>query len=411
MKWNRYTIDTTTAAVDIVSSCLGDCGIEGIEIEDNVQLSQKDIKTMFVDFIPDLPPDDGSARVSFYLDADEDNDEMLKKVKEELEDMKSFMDIGPATITISQTEDKDWINNWKQYFHPFSVGDLIIKPTWEEYTDEMKDHLVINIDPGTAFGTGSHETTQLVIRQLQKYCKKGDKVLDVGCGSGILSVVAIMLGAESALGTDLDPNAIIATKENAEVNKIENGRIEVIEGNIIDDKAVQDKADLFVSLHNNAKGEIVDYDHGCTVLVPTGNYNKEVSQQAQLLGFYFLKYLEKTGVENQGLLMRTSEKNEKYPNGKIRDYYRVIHNSIEKGIPGVIVEHSFVDNDNDVEQFLKDDSKIKKLAQADAKAIRDYCLGTVKAEKEEKQKVTLIRDSKGKNNKYSSKKFKLYYIN
>ena len=242
MKWNRYTIDTTTAAVDIVSSCLGDCGIEGIEIEDNVQLSQKDIKTMFVDFIPDLPPDDGSARVSFYLDADEDNDEMLKKVKEELEDMKSFMDIGPATITISQTEDKDWINNWKQYFHPFSVGDLIIKPTWEKYTDEMKDHLVINIDPGTAFGTGSHETTQLVIRQLQKYCKKGDKVLDVGCGSGILSVVAIMLGAESALGTDLDPNAIIATKENAEVNKIENGRIEVIEGNIIDDKAVQDKA-------------------------------------------------------------------------------------------------------------------------------------------------------------------------
>ena len=176
-------------------------------------------------------------------------------------------------------------------------------------------------------------------------------------------------------------------------------------------KAVQDKADLFVSLHNNAKGEIVDYDHGCTVLVPTGNYNKEVSQQAQLLGCYFLKYLEQTGVENQGLLMRTSEKNEKYPNGKIRDYYRVIHNSIEKGIPGVIVEHSFVDNDNDVEQFLKDDSKIKKLAQADAKAIRDYCLGTVKAEKEEKQKVTLIRDSKGKNNKYSSKKFKLYYIN
>ena len=167
---------------------------------------------------------------------------MLKKVKEELEDMKSFMDIGPATITISQTEDKDWINNWKQYFHPFSVGDLIIKPTWEEYTDDMKGHLVINIDPGTAFGTGSHETTQLVIRQLQKYCKKGDKVLDVGCGSGILSVVAIMLGAESALGTDLDPNAIIATKENAEVNKIESGRIEVIEGNIIDDKAVQDKA-------------------------------------------------------------------------------------------------------------------------------------------------------------------------
>lgn len=241
MKWNRYTIDTTTAAVDLVSSALNDCGIEGIEIEDNVQLSQKDIKTMFVDFIPDLPPDDGSAKVSFYLDADEDNEEMLAKVKEEIEELKSFMDIGSGAITTSQTEDKDWINNWKQYFHPFSVGDLIIKPTWEEYTEDMKGHLVINIDPGTAFGTGAHETTQLVIRQLQKYAKPGDNVLDVGCGSGILSVVAIMLGAKSALGTDLDPNAIIATKENAEVNNIEDGKIRVLEGNIIDDKKIQDE--------------------------------------------------------------------------------------------------------------------------------------------------------------------------
>ena len=173
-------------------------------------------------------------------------------------------------------------------------------------------------------------------------------------------------------------------------------------------KAVQDKADLFISLHNNANGEIVDYDHGCTVLVPTGNYKKEVSKQAQLLGCYFLKQLEQAGVENQGLLMRTSEQNEKYPNGKLRDYYRVIHESIEEEIPGVIVEHSFVDNDNDVEQFLKDDTKIRKLAQADAKAIKDYCLGTVKQEKGEKQKVTLITDSKGKNNKYSSKMFTLY---
>ena len=242
MKWNRYTIKTTTEAVDLISCMLAELGIEGIEIQDNVQLTQEEAKTMFVDFIPDLPPDDGSAKVNFYIDSEEDDGSMLEKVKAELEDLRMFIDIGEGTITESETEDKDWINNWKQYFHPFSVGDLIIKPTWEKYTDEMKDHLVINIDPGTAFGTGSHETTQLVIRQLQKYCKKGDKVLDVGCGSGILSVVAIMLGAESALGTDLDPNAIIATKENAEVNKIENGRIEVIEGNIIDDKAVQDKA-------------------------------------------------------------------------------------------------------------------------------------------------------------------------
>ena len=173
-------------------------------------------------------------------------------------------------------------------------------------------------------------------------------------------------------------------------------------------KAVQDKADVFISLHNNANGEIVDYDHGCTVLVPTGNYKKEVSKQAQLLGCYFLKQLEQAGVENQGLLMRTSEQKEKYPNGKLRDYYRVIHESIEQKIPGVIVEHAFVDNDKDVQQFLKDDNKIKKLAKADAQAIRDYCLGNVKMENDVEQRVTLIKDAKGKENEYFKKIFKVY---
>lgn len=165
-------------------------------------------------------------------------------------------------------------------------------------------------------------------------------------------------------------------------------------------KAVRDKADLFISLHNNAKGPIVEYDHGCSVIVPTGNYNKEVSKQAQLLGCYFLKHLQQTGVKNQGLLMRTSEKNQRYPNGKLRDYYRIIHNSIEQNIPGVIVEHTFVDSKEDVEQFLKDDNEIKKLAQADVNAIRDYCFGSLELEDEMKQKVTLVRDSKGKENEY-----------
>ena len=240
MKWNRYTLLTTTEAVDLISSMMDECGIEGIEIEDNVQLSKEDVKTMFVDFLPELPPDDGSAKVSFYLDSDMDNQPILDKVKAGLEELKMFTDIGPATITESETEDKDWINNWKQYFHPFSIGDLVIKPTWEAYTPDMENHLVINIDPGTAFGTGSHETTQLVIRQLQKYVKQGDEVLDIGCGSGILSVVALMLGAKHAVGTDLDPNAIVASQENAEVNQIPLEKIEIIEGNLIDDKKVKD---------------------------------------------------------------------------------------------------------------------------------------------------------------------------
>ena len=241
MKWNKYTINTTTQAVDLLSATLAECGIEGIEVEDNVQLTQEEAKTMFVDFIPDLPPDEGLAKVNFYLDSDEDNEPVLAKVREEIEDLRTFTDIGDGTITESQTEDKDWINNWKQYWHTFSIGDLYIKPTWEEETDEMKGHPVLSIDPGTAFGTGSHETTRMVIRQLQKYVKKNDEILDVGCGSGILSVVALKYGAKHALGTDLDPNAIIASEENAQQNDIKAEELQVIEGNIIDDKAVQDR--------------------------------------------------------------------------------------------------------------------------------------------------------------------------
>lgn len=241
MKWNKYTINTTTQAVDLLSATLAECGIEGIEVEDNVQLTQEEAKTMFVDFIPDLPPDEGLAKVNFYLDSDEDNEPVLARVREEIEDLRTFTDIGEGTITESQTEDKDWINNWKQYWHTFSIGDLYIKPTWEEETEEMKGHPVLSIDPGTAFGTGSHETTRMVVRQLQKYVKKDDEILDVGCGSGILSVVALKYGAKHALGTDLDPNAIIASEENAQQNGIKAEELEVIEGNIIDDKAVQDR--------------------------------------------------------------------------------------------------------------------------------------------------------------------------
>ena len=240
MKWNRYTIKTTTEAVDLISCMLAELGIEGIEIQDNVQLTQEEAKTMFVDFIPELPPDDGTAKVNFYIDADEDDNTILGKVEEGLEELRTFVNVGDATVTESQTEDKDWINNWKQYWHTFTIGDLYIKPTWEPVTDEMKGHQVLSIDPGTAFGTGSHETTRMVILQLQKYIKGGEEVLDVGCGSGILSVVALKYGANHALGTDLDPNAIIASHENSEQNNITSEQFEVIEGNIIDDKKVQD---------------------------------------------------------------------------------------------------------------------------------------------------------------------------
>lgn len=252
MKWKKYTITTTTAAEDLVSGMLMELGMEGVEIEDNIQLSENDTKAMFVDFLPELPPDEGVGKVSFYLESDDEGihypegisgeEDMLCKIAEGLKELEDFVDVGEGTLSSDETEDKDWINNWKQYFKPFMVNDIVIKPTWEEVPDGMEGKMVVNIDPGTAFGTGSHETTQLVIKQMDKYIKEGDKLLDVGTGSGILSVIGLMLGASHVLGTDLDPNAIIATAENMEANKISSELYEVIEGNIIDDKKIQDYA-------------------------------------------------------------------------------------------------------------------------------------------------------------------------
>ena len=240
MKWKKFRITTTTAAEDLVSGMLFELGIDGVQVEDNVQLSDKDTKAMFIDILPELPPDEGIGYVSFYIDEDDATEELMESVKKGLEELGDFVDVGACTIEESETEDKDWVNNWKEYFKPFMVKDIVIKPTWESVPDDMKGRMVVNIDPGTAFGTGSHETTRMVIKQLQKYVKDGDEVLDVGCGSGILSVVALKYGAKHAFGTDLDPNAIIASEENAEQNNIDKKQLEVIEGNIIDDKAVKD---------------------------------------------------------------------------------------------------------------------------------------------------------------------------
>ena len=191
MKWNKITLEIREEVEDIVISTLADIGLEGAEIQDKQPLSEQDKKQMFVDILPDMPEDDGVAYLNFYLDEDEDVNAMLEKVKAELEELRMFVDIGSGMITLSQTEDKDWINNWKQYFKQFYVDDILIIPSWEEVKEEDKDRMIIHIDPGTAFGTGMHETTQLCIRQLKKYVTSETELLDVGTGSGILSIVAL----------------------------------------------------------------------------------------------------------------------------------------------------------------------------------------------------------------------------
>ena len=240
MKWKQFRLKTTTQAEDIVSSMLADLGIEGVQIEDKIPLTEQDKEQMFVDILPDIPDDDGTAYLTFYLDEEEDVAPVLMNVRKELEDMRSFLDVGECTIEESETEDVDWVNNWKQYFHQFYIDDILVIPSWENVKPEDSDKMVIHIDPGTAFGTGMHETTQLCIRALKKYVTSETEILDVGCGSGILGMLALKFGAKHSLGTDLDPCAIDATHENMEVNGIRKDQYEVMIGNIIDDKAVQD---------------------------------------------------------------------------------------------------------------------------------------------------------------------------
>ncbi|MBR5566108.1 MAG: 50S ribosomal protein L11 methyltransferase [Roseburia sp.] len=245
MKWNKYTIETTTAAEDYMSSMLLELGIEGVEIEDKIPLSEEDQADMFIDFLPELPPDDGVSYVSFYIEDDGNDDtELLKQVKIALEDLREQVDVGTGTITSDQTEDVDWINNWKEFFKSFSIDNILIKPTWEELSVEDKDKILIEIDPGVSFGTGKHETTQLCIKQLQKYIGgvvKAPKVLDVGCGSGILSIVALKLGAREVIGTDLDADCITSSQENMAVNHLSEELGVFYKGNLIDDVALQEK--------------------------------------------------------------------------------------------------------------------------------------------------------------------------
>lgn len=240
MKWNKFRLRTTTQAEDIVSSILTDLGIEGVEIEDKVPLTQKEKEQMFVDILPETALDDGVAYLSFYLEESEDKETVLEKVRKELDEMREFMDLGSCTIEESQTEDVDWVNNWKQYFHQFYVDDILIIPSWEDVKPEDEGKMIIHIDPGTAFGTGMHETTQLCIRQIKKYVTDTTRILDVGCGSGILGMLALKFGAAYSVGTDLDPCAIDATHENMKENGVSKDRYEVMIGNIIDDKEIQD---------------------------------------------------------------------------------------------------------------------------------------------------------------------------
>ena len=252
MKWVKFRIKTITEAEDIIISTLYDIGLEGAQIEDKIPLTALEKEQMFVDILPEGPADDGIAYLSFFVEKKEDGslevqgqptdvESILADVRRELEDLKVFCDIGEGTIEVDETEDIDWINNWKQYFHQFYIDDILVIPSWEDVKPEDTDKMVLHIDPGTAFGTGMHETTQLCIRQLRKYITSDTELLDVGTGSGILAILSLMFGAKHAVGTDLDICAVEAVEQNCQVNGIAPEQFEMMIGNIITDKEVQDR--------------------------------------------------------------------------------------------------------------------------------------------------------------------------
>ena len=253
MEWTKYTISTTEEAEDLVCAMLSELGITGIEIEDKVPVLPEENGGYFGDVVPDLGYNDHKARVSFYVEVPDgesegdenevmDEDELLQKVIKGLLELGRIVDVGEGSIEIGTTAEEDWINNWKQYFHQFTIDDIRIIPSWEEVPAEGSEEMILHIDPGMAFGTGKHESTQLAIRGIRKYLRPGMRMLDIGTGSGILGIIALKSGAEYVFGTDLDDNVLPAIAENLEKNDIRPDTFEYCIGDITEDEGVREQA-------------------------------------------------------------------------------------------------------------------------------------------------------------------------
>ena len=244
MEWKRFRIHTTEEAEDLVTSMLYEMGYEGVEIEDKRPVAPEESGGLFGDVVPELPEDDHLAVISCYTDMDADSEAVIDSISKGLLELKALCpDLGSCLVEESKTAEEDWINNWKEFFHSFRIDDILIRPTWEEESEEdMDSSMVLRIDPGTAFGTGAHESTQLAIKAVRKYIREGDRFLDIGTGSGILGIVALKSGASEVFGTDLDPNTLPAIEDNIRQNGVDENPFTRVLGNIADDAAVQDRA-------------------------------------------------------------------------------------------------------------------------------------------------------------------------
>jgi len=321
LKYTKVSLKTTTEAVDFISNLFDEIGLEGIQIEDNIPLSEEDKKAMYIDILPELPEDDGTAIVSSYFDpANFEVPQLQKKIEEGLKELSLFINIGEGTLQFSDTDDKDWLNNWKEFFKPFRVADdIIIKPTWEELPEHKEGDLVIEIDPGIAFGTGAHETTKLCILGLRKYITSDTQLLDVGCGSGILSIIGLKLGAKHALGTDIDEHALEATKENIVVNHIAGEQFDLLAGNIISEEEIQQKvgmkkydvvvANILADIIIPLSGEIMQHMKEDGVFISSGILNTKADEVQDALLKNGFKIIEKNEMGDWVSFVATPETN------------------------------------------------------------------------------------------------------
>ena len=247
MKWTEITIKTTTEAVEAVTNILYEQNVGGVSIEDPKDFKFQKKNEYDWDFVEEEIFNSGydGVIIKTYITEERDVTEDINLIKEKIDGLKEFgIDVGDAIVEISQVDEEDWANEWKNYYKPTKVGEkVVVKPTWEEYEAKEGD-LIIELDPGMAFGTGTHETTSMCIQQLEKYVKQDSKVFDIGCGSGILAIAAAKLGANDVLAVDLDEVAVKVSKENIELNKVED-KVKALHGNLME--VVSDKADIVVA--------------------------------------------------------------------------------------------------------------------------------------------------------------------
>lgn len=245
MKWTEITIKTTTEAVEAVTNILYDMNVGGVSIEDPKDFKFQKKNEYDWDFVEEEIFNSGydGVIIKTYITEERDVTDDINIIKERINALKGFgIDIGDAIFELSEVDEQDWANEWKNYYKPTKIGEkIVVKPTWEEY-EKKEDDLIVELDPGMAFGTGTHETTTMCIQQLEKYVNENSKVFDIGCGSGILAISAAKLGAKDVLAVDLDEVAVKVSKENVSLNNVD---VKVMHGNLME--VVNDKADIVVA--------------------------------------------------------------------------------------------------------------------------------------------------------------------